>query len=114
MIADFFLTEPWRIVAVVLVLALGVGRLSRVITYDDFPPAVRVRIWWATLTKDGPWAKLAMCQWCFTPWLMLFAIGWFFLGFVVLWIAWAWWIFWGWLAVSYLASLIIRRDEPED
>jgi hypothetical protein len=91
---------------------LGVGRLARVITYDDFPPSIKVRIWWDKLTHDGPWSKLVHCFWCLTPWLMLFALAWFVAGIYVTWLAWAWAIFWGWLALSYITSIIIARDEP--
>jgi hypothetical protein len=109
-----FTSNPWLIVAAVLVAVFGVGRLSRIITYDDFPPSVAVRIWWSKVTHDGGWAKLAHCFWCATPWIMLGSMGWFALGFVLTWVAWAWWLFWGWLALSYITSIIIGRDEPRD
>jgi hypothetical protein len=103
---------PLWLVAVA-VLVLGVGRLVRIITYDDFPPSAWARSVWDTITNDGPWSKLAHCFWCLTPWVMLGAMAWYWVGTMVPWINVAWWIFWGWLALSYLASMIIARDEPD-
>lgn len=105
----------WLIAAVVAVL--GVGRWSRVIVHDDFPPSQWVRQKWAdwTVKHDHKgWTNLLYCWWCFTPWLMLFAIAWFALTFEDgwEWTAWVWWLFWGWGALSYVASIIMARDEP--
>lgn len=110
---DTFLTDGWLIVAAALVAIFGVGRLSRIVTYDDFPPAARIRAWWRTRNNDGPWTKLLTCPWCFTPWAMLACLGWFAAGLWVLWIAIAWWVFWGWLALSYAASIVIAYDERD-
>ena len=96
------------IVAAVLITILGSARLSRIITHDDFPPAVWARIQWDTLTKDGPWSKLAHCHWCATPWITLVCISWGALSSF----HWSWWLFWGWLALAYVASIILARDEP--
>src|SRR5687768_8992 len=97
-----------------LVAILGVGRLTRAIVHDDFPPSVAFRIWWSTITHDGPWAKLFLCWWCLSFWVALFCIGWFIVGWYVVWIAWTWWIFWGALALGYAAAMVIVRDEPNN
>ncbi len=96
------------------VAVFGVGRLSRVLTVDAFPPAAWVREKWSALTKDGDWSLLARCFWCATPWLMAVCLVWFWVGTLVLWIAVTWWIFWGWLALAYIATIIIARDEPAE
>lgn len=106
---------PWWFALALAVLVLGVGRLARVVVFDSFPPAAWVRQKWSDWTaKHGhdEWTILLFCWWCFTPWLMAFALGWFTLTFVATWVAWTWWIFWGWLALSYVASMVIARDEP--
>lgn len=108
------LDQPLVILAAVLVAVFGVGRLTRVLTYDSFPPAAWIRAKWETVTADkasgrpGEWGKLATCFWCATPWIMLVCIGWGLLSSL----HWSWWLFWGWLALSYLASIVIARDEP--
>lgn len=105
----------WIVLAAIAVAIGGVGRLTRVITYDDFPPSVAWRIRWSTWTKDGPWAKLFTCYWCLSPWIMAVCIGWFALSFIYLglWIAIAWWVFWGWLALSYFAAILVNHDERD-
>jgi hypothetical protein len=102
----------WVLIPAIIVAVIGVGRLTRVITYDDFPPAVAFRIWWSRITKDGPWAKLVHCAWCLSPWIMAIAVGWYLIGaFFASWLLIAWWIFWGWLTLSYLAAQYVFFDE---
>lgn len=113
---DFLLTAvgPWWFLWAILVAVLGVGRWSRLVTYDQFPPAAWWRQTWTDLVskKHEAWVDLFFCPWCFTPWLMLVCIGTFFLSFTALWIAWLWWLFWGWGALSYIASIVLAYDEP--
>lgn len=102
------------VIAFVLIGVLGVGRLTRLITHDAFPPAAWLRNRWSTLTRDSDWSLLFRCFWCLPPWLMLGCIGWFIGGTRVPWLGWAWLLFWGWLALSYLASMVVARDEPAE
>lgn len=106
---------PWWFLWAILVAALGVGRWTRLVTYDKFPPAMWVRQKWTdSVVKHNhqAWNDLAYCPWCFGPWLTLICIGWFALTFTAAWVAWAWWLFWGWGALAYVVSMIIVRDEP--
>lgn len=104
----------WPLLAL-LTIVLGVGRMARLVTHDAFPPAAAVRQWWTARTaKHYDWTILFFCFWCLTPWIMAVALGWFALTFVHVAFAWAWWIFWGWLALSYVASMVVARDEPAD
>lgn len=105
--------NPFLAILAIATAVLGVGRLSRIITYDAFPPAIALRLAWTRAVGEA-WGKLLTCWWCLTPWLMLVSFGWFALGIIVTWIAVAWWIFWGWLALSYVSSIIIARDEPSN
>ena len=110
-----FLADPWLIVAAALVAVVGVGRVTRLVTYDDYPPTIAIRSWWNKVTKGNGWAKLAFCLWCFSPWAMLFCLAWLAAG--LLWVPWlvvAWWAFWSWMALSYLSAILVRRDEPEE
>lgn len=107
----------WWPVWAVLVFVLGVGRLARVIVHDQFPPSVWFRQKWANWVVDHKhegWIDLFFCFWCLSPWIMAVAIGWFALSFSVPFLAWAWWLFWGWLALSYVAAMIVERDQPKD
>jgi len=110
-----FIDNPFLGILAILVAVLGPARLARVVTYDDFPPAMWLRkkvVRALAARKRGDWAKIATCFWCFTPWVVLASMGWFILGLVVPWIGVLWWVSWGWLALSYLASWWIARDEP--
>lgn len=107
------LTPPWTLLGLFFIAVFGVGRMARLITYDAFPPSMAIRTRWAEITRDGPWAKLFTCYWCLTPWIMLVALIWFVLAWDVAWAAIAWTAFWGWLAISYLTSMLVNRDERE-
>lgn len=104
-------TNPWLDVAAIITAVLGVGRLTRAVTYDDYPPSIWFRNWWRALTRDGGWSKLASCYWCFSPWAMLVCMVWGLLSFGHPWEP-VWWFFWGWLGLSYIAAGVIARDEP--
>jgi undecaprenyl pyrophosphate phosphatase UppP len=106
--------DHWMLVLAIIVAVVGVARLTRAIVHDDFPPFVWWRIKWSTWTKDGPWAKLFHCWWCLSFWVALVCIGWFLLIAVHAFFLWTWWIFWGGLALSYLATMLIVRDEPKE
>lgn len=104
----------WETLPLVLltiaVAALGVARLTVVVVYDDFPPAMWWREHWQVWTAGTDWDKLFTCWWCFAFWVSLACIGTWILGLFFLWAAWAWWIFWGALALAYVAPMIIVRD----
>ena len=110
----------WWWVAAALVAVVGAARLTRLVVHDDYPPSMWLRTRWLRITSlrgvdgqrtgvEGPWSKLLTCHWCFGPWA--FAL--------VLLTAWAtnlhvaWWVFWGWLAGSYLVSMTVERDEKD-
>lgn len=103
------LDQPFIIVLALITAIVGPARLTRVLTYDTFPPAAWIRATWETITKGGEWAKLATCFWCAAPWITLVCIAWGLLSSL----HWTWWLFWGWLALSYLASMVIARDGDE-
>jgi hypothetical protein len=100
------------IVLTIAVAILGVGRFTRAVVYDDFPPTKWWREQWAIWTDGTGWLELFTCWWCFSFWAALLCIGWYIGGLFVVWIAWAWWIFWGGLAVAYVAAMIVSRDDP--
>jgi hypothetical protein len=113
--STYFGVNPYFEVIVALIIAvLGIGRVVRLITYDDFPPSVWWRIKWATWTNDGPWTKVFTCLWCFSPYATLGCIGFFVAGLWVPWIAVLWWVLFGWAALSYAVSMVVVRDDPAD
>lgn len=107
--------HPFLLVLAVLVAIVGVGRLTRLVTYDDYPPTAAIRSWWiGRVTGGNGWAKLIECLWCFAPWPMAVCIGWYLATPLAPWLLWSWWLFWSWLALSYVSSILVRHDEPDD
>jgi len=79
--------------------------------HDDFPPAIWWRGVWARITNNGAWNMLFTCHWCLPFWVVLVAGAWFAAGLFITWLAWAWWLFWGALALAYVVSMVIERDD---
>ena len=112
MIEYGLLEMPWWVGLIALVIGVvGAARLTRILTHDDYPPAIAIRIWWYKITDDGPWAKLVSCPWCAGPWIFAITLGSFVVSFLHPALGWAWWIFWGWLAGSYWVSQYVYFDE---
>lgn len=97
-------------VAAAIIGILSIARLTRLLTQDTFPPAVWFRIKWDTITKEGAWAMLAHCHFCLAPWIAIPIGAWALLSDF----HWSWWLFNGWLAVAYLASMVVHFDEGKD
>jgi hypothetical protein len=98
--------------------ALATGRMARAIYHDAFPPSAWLRSKWDLLTTDadgepGSWNLLLHCPWCITHWIAGFTLLWYLLtpALPPFFLA-AWWVWHGWWALSYVASMIIVRDEP--
>lgn len=102
--------EWWQVLAAVVVGVVGAARVTRLITYDDFPPIVALRIWYESHVPEA-WGKLVHCPWCMGPWVTLVALGTFIPTLFVPWIAWVWWLGWGWMALSYWTSQYVHFDE---
>ena len=101
----------WQAILAVIDGVVGAARLTSVLTIDDYPPSIAIRVWWQGLTKDGAWAKLVTCPWCAGPWITLIMLASFIVSFLHPALGWIWWIFWGWLALSYWTSQYVYFDE---
>lgn len=110
------ITVTWEtlplILLTILVAVLGVGRFTRVVVYDDFPPTKWWRQKWVDWLDGTGWQTLFSCWWCFGFWASAGCVGWWIWGLHVEWIGWAWWVFWGSFALGYLVPMLIVRDEP--
>lgn len=100
-------------VAVAVVTIISAARLTRLVTYDEFPPVRWAREKWAdvmdrrALTRG--WVVLAFCQWCFSFWATLPVVLW---GYFTDWHE-AWWLVNGTLAASYLAAIFMTNDTDD-
>lgn len=99
---------------------LGVARAARLLIFDKYPPVVWLRLEYATWTaqteRRAPWLELIRCTFCLAPYLAAGNLGW------ALWSGLDWGTFWGgawwivnaWAALSYVAAMVVVRDEPAD
>jgi hypothetical protein len=96
----------------VIVGTVAVARATRLVTSDAYPPAVWLRIRWANATGSRratqDWAPLLECPFCFAPYAAAVNLGWAWWSDLGTW----WWLINVWAAVSYLAAMIVVRDEP--
>lgn len=99
--------EPFVAVAAALVAILSTARLTRLLTQDVYPPVAWLRGKWDGVTESSDWNILLHCHWCASPWLAAIVGAWgLSTGFQA-----AWWVVNGWLALSYLAAMVVERDE---
>lgn len=97
------------VLAAAAVGTLSIARLTRLVTQDSFPPSAWLRMKWDAITDDGPWSTLAHCHWCFSMWVTPPILLWGWLSSLHI----TWWLFNGWMAASYVAAMIVERDEVE-
>lgn len=103
------MVEIISVLAAVIVGTVSVARLTRLITQDSFPPSAWLRAKWDEVTGDGSWSVLAHCHWCLSVWITPAILLWGWLSDLHV----AWWLFNGWMAASYVAAMIVERDEVE-
>lgn len=107
-------------IAVAVVLIIGSARITRLLTFDHFPPIEKARNayidWTDKRAGTRGYGLLAYCPWCASPWITAanVLLGWWAGvfsfsreqsgGFT------AWWIVNGIFAVAYLASIFMVND----
>ena len=111
--------DPWTLLAAFVVGTIAVARAARLVTADSWPPASWFRMRWLTWTANGgewrrDWTDLFTCPFCFAPYAAAVDLGWAWLADPRTTGSWAqtWWLVNLWAAVSYLAAMIVVRDEP--
>lgn len=112
---------------------LAVARAARLVTSDAYPPMQHLRVWWVSKHelrdyhhKNGKrrgyqwqygWGPLLTCPFCFAPYAAAVDLAWAVAVPLDQWrdtwgAGWWWWIVNTWAAVSYLAAMVVVRDEP--
>lgn len=103
--------SEFEYVAYFLIGAIATARLTRLVVFDVYPPAVWLRIKWDDHTSGSAWNDLLHCGYCLAPYIAAIdlAVGTFLLpeGGVL---AGLWIIPNIWLAMSYLASILVAYD----
>lgn len=107
-------------VAVALVIVVSASRLTRLMTWDKFPPTLWIRDTYADLTDGTGWSLLAFCGYCASFWITAALVLWADLAGVLDGrTAWGtsgdiaqpvWWMVNGTLAASYLAAILMVHD----
>lgn len=103
---------------------VAVGRATRLVVADTYPPMEWVRdrfLHYVTVTRPGlrEWAPLVECPFCFAPYAaavnLLWAVAarpWGTDSLTLTSVDGWWWVVNLWAAGSYLAAMLVKRDEP--
>jgi hypothetical protein len=93
------------------IAVVSIARLTRLFTWDTYPPTAWLRAKWRDFTNDGPWSVLMECGYCFGLYAGLFVVG---TGGLSIHLTgdlhWTWWAFNIWMAASYLGSILMAFD----
>lgn len=97
-----------------LVSVASAARITRLLTYDVFPPVVWARNTFAEFVDKWaitrPWGRLAYCVYCMSFWV---AGGVLLAGYLSDWHT-AWWLINGAFALSYPVALFVDLVDPGD
>lgn len=101
-------TFHWIALAVIAVMSSA--RITRLLTFDKFPPILAVRRWYVTAMDHSeatrPWQLLALCGYCMGFWVALGVLAW---GYLTDWQT-AWWLVNGLFALAYAAAIVMAHD----
>lgn len=105
---------PFEWIAVAIVAVLSSARLTRLATFDDFPPVKYLRDryfdWTDKTDRRRQWQILAFCGYCASFWITSAVVAW---GFLTGWHT-AWWLVNGIFGGSYVAAIIMANDGDDN
>lgn len=93
-------------VAAFLVGTLAVGRVTRLVVFDSWPPVAFIRRKWDAFTNTSDWNLLLHCQYCLAPYFAAADVGWAYLADL----HWSWWFVNLIFAASYTAAMVVTWD----
>lgn len=97
-------------VAVAVVTIMSVARITRLLTYDQFPPIsyFRDKISDAgdNTERGRKWALLAICGYCMGFWVALGVVAWGYLADFDT----AWWLVNSVFGAAYLGAIVMKHD----
>ena len=107
-------------IAVAVVTVVSASRITRLLTFDAFPPIRWAREKFEDKFDGTGWETIAFCPWCMSPWVTAALVLWADVAGVLDGEpAWGgdgelsqpfWWIFNGIIAGAYLAAMLMVRD----
>lgn len=92
-------------VAVALVSITSTARLTRLLTWDTYPPVVAIRMWWDNHTPEA-WNELVHCGYCASMYIAPAVV---LSGYFTDWHT-AWWLVNGTLGAAYLGAITMAYD----
>lgn len=93
-------------IAVAAIVITSSSRITRLLTYDKFPPIQWLRHKYEDATDGSGWQLLAFCPYCASFWVTLAVV---LSGYYSDWHT-AWWIVNGVFGGSYLAAILMVHD----
>lgn len=96
-------------IAVAVITIMSAARITRLLTFDKFPPIKFFRDKYEDATDGSNWQLIAYCAYCMSPWVTLLIVGW---GYLVDFDT-AWFLVNGIFAASYSAAIIVALDKGE-
>lgn len=125
------MTDPLALLATYLLAVIALARATRLVVHDPYPPIQALRTRWVGYqamrdydpTTQGErtgaaygWGSLVTCPFCAAPYITAVALA------TAVWAdVWdpdlgtlrGWWLLAAvWASVSYLAAMVVLRDEP--
>lgn len=93
-------------IAVAILTVVSASRITRLLTYDKFPPIRWAREKYEDATDGSPWQIIAYCPYCMAPWV---SAGVVLSGYFSDWHE-VWWLVNAIFAASYLAAILMVHD----
>lgn len=104
------MSEEFRWIAIAVVSVMSIARITRLVTWDHFPPSMWIRNTYdQKIAKGGPWALLVFCGYCFSVWASALVVGWGYLADFNT----PWFVFNGFLAAAYAGAIVMTNDGDE-
>lgn len=101
------MTVDLTLIAAFVVGSLAIGRVTRLVVDDDFPPVMWLRGWYIRTAPEA-WAELVGCAFCISFWIALANTTWAYLSDL----HWTWWFANLTFASAYVGAMVNRRDVP--
>lgn len=93
-------------IAVAIVVVMSSARITRLLTFDKFPPIRWARNKYLDATDGSGWDLLALCPYCMSFWVTLGIVAW---GHYTDWNQ-SWWLVNFIFGASYLAAIVMVFD----
>lgn len=93
-----------------LVGTISAARITRLITWDKFPPSQWIRDMWDRITGPNGWNLLFHCPWCMSFWVSLGIYAWGYLSGYDFY----WWTVNAIFGLSYVAAFLVVHDGDDD